>query len=158
MSNVGEVETAASPRMINLEGASNVRDIGGWQTASGKRIKQGLLYRGGEIDGGRNTGHPDFRLTEQGLAQLRALGIKTDFDLRSEENKVSENSILGGDVHREFYDAAQYQYVLDTENAEKTRKIFSDLAKREAYPIYLHCSHGVDRAGTTVFLLEAMLI
>ena len=153
----GALETAAGVRMISLDGASNVRDIGGWKTESGKTIKQGLLYRGGEIDGGRNTGYPDFCLTKKGIAQLRGLGIKTDLDLRSEENKVSEHSILGADVTREFYNAAQYQHVLDAANAETTRKIFSDLAKKEAYPIYLHCSHGVDRAGTTVFLLEALL-
>ena len=157
VSKTGEFETASGVRMISLDGASNVRDIGGWKTESGKIVKQGLLYRGGEIDGGRNTGHPDFCLTKKGIAQLRSFGIKTDFDLRSEENKVSQHSILGSDVKREFYNAAQYQYVLEPTNAETTRKIFSDLAKKEAYPIYLHCSHGVDRAGTTVFLLEALL-
>ena len=157
VSAVGEVDTEVSPRFINLDGANNVRDIGGWMTESGKRIKQGLLYRGSEIDGGRNTGHVDFCLTEKGIKQLRALGIKTDFDLRSESNKVSEYSILGEDVTRNFYNAAQYQAVLAQSNAETTRKIFSDLAKKESYPIYLHCTHGVDRAGTTAFLLEGLL-
>ena len=157
VSKTGEVETKISPRFINLDGANNVRDIGGWMTESGKRIKQGLLYRGSEIDGGKNAGHADFCLTEEGIKQLRALGIKSDFDLRSESNKVSQYSILGEDVTRNFYNAAQYQAVLDSSNAEKTRKIFSDLSKKEAYPVYLHCTHGVDRAGTTAFLLEALL-
>ena len=157
VSSIGEFDTKISPRFINLDGANNVRDIGGWMTESGRRIKQGLLYRGSEIDGGKNTGHADFRLTEQGIAQLRALGIKTDFDLRSDSNKISEHSILGADVSRSFYDAAQYQSALAKANAETTRKIFSDLAKKESYPIYLHCTHGVDRAGTTCLLLEGLL-
>lgn len=157
VSKTGEFDTKKSPRMIYLEGGNNVRDIGGWMTDSGKEIKQGLLYRGGEIDGGKNTGHADFCLTKTGIEQLRALGIKTDFDLRSESNKVGENSILGADVSRTFYDAFQYLDALKASNAETTRSIFSDLAKPEKYPVYLHCTHGVDRAGTTSLLLEALL-
>ena len=153
----GEFETVASPRFINLEGACNVRDIGGWKTESDKTIKQGLLFRGSEIDGGKNTGHADFCLTDKGIAQLRALGIKTDFDLRSPSTKVSEYSILGEDVSRTFYDAPQYQSACNEASAETVRKLFSDLANPNAYPAYLHCTHGVDRAGTTVLLLEGLL-
>lgn len=157
VSTTGEFDTAASPRMINLDGACNVRDIGGWKTEDGKTIKQGLLFRGSEIDGGKNKGHADFCLTSKGVEQLRALGIKTDLDLRDESTKVSEYSILGEDVSRSFYNAAQYQSILDGSNAERTRKIFSPLAKPEAYPVYLHCTHGVDRAGSTTLILEALL-
>ncbi len=157
VSQTGVFETAVSPRMINLEGSNNVRDIGGWHTESGKTVKQGLLYRGSEIDGGKNTEHADFRLTEYGIEQLRALGIKTDLDLRSESVKVSEHSILGEDVAHEFYDAAQYEAIFASGNELKAKKIFSALAKPEAYPVYLHCTHGVDRAGSTSLLLEALL-
>lgn len=149
-------ETAPSLRFINLDGACNVRDIGGWKTVDGKTIKQGLLYRGSEIDGGKESGY-DFCLTEKGIAQLRSLGIKTDFDLRSESVKVDEYSILGEDVARTFYNAAQYQDVLRSSNKETVRKIFSDLSKPEAYPVYLHCTHGVDRAGSTALVLESLL-
>ena len=41
-------QTQESVRFISLDGACNVRDIGGWSTESGKTIKQGLLYRGSE--------------------------------------------------------------------------------------------------------------
>lgn len=150
-------ETKNSLRFISLDGACNVRDVGGWTTENGKTVKQGLLYRGSEIDGGKNVGHADFCLTEKGVEQLRALGIKTDFDLRSEGNKVGEYSILGEDVARSFYNAPQYQSFFDASNKETVRKIFSDLAKPEAYPVYLHCTHGVDRAGSTALLLESLL-
>jgi protein tyrosine/serine phosphatase len=153
----GTVQIEPSPRMLYLDGGSNARDIGGWKTQDGKTVKQGVLYRGGEIDGGKNKGHPDFCLTETGLEQLRALGIKTDFDLRSSSVKVSEYSALGADVTRNFYDAAQYEAILNSSNAERTRRIFSDLANPEAYPAYLHCTHGVDRAGSTVLILQALL-
>jgi len=150
-------KTAGWPRFISLEGACNVRDIGGWRTENGKTIPQGLLYRGSEIDGGRNAENADFCLTDKGIEQLRALGIKTDFDLRSEKDKVSEYSVLGKDVSRTFYNAPQYNEYLRAENKETVRKIFSDIAKPESYPIYLHCTHGVDRAGSTVLILESLL-
>ena len=150
-------ETKKSLRFISLDGACNVRDIGGWTTEDGKTIKQGLLYRGSEIDGGKNTGHVDFCLTDKGIEQLRALGIKTDFDLRSESTKVGEYSVLGQDVTRTFYNAPQYQSFFASNNKETVRKIFSDLAKPEAYPVYLHCTHGVDRAGSTALLIESLL-
>ncbi|MBQ2768467.1 MAG: tyrosine-protein phosphatase [Clostridia bacterium] len=153
----GDFETVASPRFMNIEGTNNVRDIGGWTTESGKKIKQGILYRGSEIDGGKNTGHVDFCLTEKGVEQLRALGIKTDFDLREESCKVGEYSILGEDVSRNFYNAPQYQSALNESSAETVRKLFSDLANPEAYPAYIHCTHGVDRAGTASLLLESLL-
>lgn len=152
----GEFETVASPRFMNVEGTNNVRDIGGWTTESGKVIKQGLLYRGSEIDGGKNAGHVDFCLTEAGIQTMRQeLKIKTDLDLRSESNKNSEYSILGEDVPRTFYDAAQYQNALVYKS--KTAAIFSDLANPDIYPVYLHCTHGCDRAGTTSLLLEGLL-
>jgi protein-tyrosine phosphatase len=34
-----------APRLININGAVNVRDIGGWKGLDGRRIRQGLLFR-----------------------------------------------------------------------------------------------------------------
>ena len=40
----------SSVRFIDIDGLSNVRDCGGWTGLNGKRIKQGLLYRGEEFN------------------------------------------------------------------------------------------------------------
>ena len=37
-------------RFIDIDGVSNVRDCGGWTGLDGKKIKQGLLYRGEEFN------------------------------------------------------------------------------------------------------------
>ena len=37
-------------RFISIDGLSNVRDCGGWTGLDGKKIKQGLLYRGEEFN------------------------------------------------------------------------------------------------------------
>ena len=38
-------------RIIKISGVNNVRDIGGWTTSDGKRVRYGLIIRGGELDG-----------------------------------------------------------------------------------------------------------
>ena len=48
-SQVGTFTTGDYPRWIDARPMFNVRDMGGYMTSSGKRIKQGLIYRGGEI-------------------------------------------------------------------------------------------------------------
>ena len=40
----------SSVRFIDIDGLSNVRDCGGWTGLDGKKIKQGLLYRGEEFN------------------------------------------------------------------------------------------------------------
>ncbi|MBR4770867.1 MAG: tyrosine-protein phosphatase, partial [Clostridia bacterium] len=40
----------APPRNLSVGGVMNARDLGGWKTADGKRIKQGLVYRTSALD------------------------------------------------------------------------------------------------------------
>ena len=48
-SGVANFTTGDYPRWIDARPMFNVRDAGGYMTDSGKRIKQGLVFRGGEI-------------------------------------------------------------------------------------------------------------
>ena len=50
-----------------------------------------------------------------------------------------------------------YDEVFTAEGKAKVKEVFTDLANPDNYPIYLHCTHGVDRAGTVSYLLEAVL-
>ena len=49
-SQVASFTTGDYPRWIDARPMFNVRDMGGYMTSSGQRIKQGLVYRGGEIN------------------------------------------------------------------------------------------------------------
>ena len=147
----GNFTTVDSPRILTIEGAKNVRDIGGWETASGKPIKYGLLYRGTELDGANA-----YQLTEEGRRDmLSVLGIKFDMDLRGASE--IKGGALGENVFHKGYGAGEYSMVFDPIFAERVREAFVDLANKDNYPIYMHCIYGRDRTGTICYLLEALL-
>lgn len=146
----GSFCTAASPRVLTIDGIVNVRDIGGWKTTDGKTIRQGLLYRGSELDGAVE---PTYKLTEEGIAQMREmLGIRMDMDLRH----TGEN-VLGEDVKHVCYSTIQYSGIFEEKRKEAVRRVFADLSNPDNYPIYMHCTYGADRTGTICYLLEALL-
>ena len=63
---------------------SNGRDIGGWATADGKRVKQGKIYRSGQLE---YCSFQEGSETYQKMDMLYdVLGIRVDIDLRTVEN------------------------------------------------------------------------
>ncbi len=150
----GSFETEAAPRILTVDGIRNVRDVGGWQTTDGKTVRQGLLYRGTELDGTND----EFRLTDEGRQfMLEKLGIRTDLDLRWSKEIPKDMDPLGDTVNHICYGTAQYTGIFLDTGKESVRKIFSDLANEKNYPIYMHCIYGRDRTGTVCALLEAVL-
>ena len=138
------------PRCVKIDGISNVRDFGGYY-AEGGRIRQGLLYRGSEFE--RHS-----HLTEEGINDIRALGLRTDLDLRGEVTPGEfqpTTRLLGMEyIH---LPAVPYTQLLDKAHRKNTRKFFTLLTKESAYPIYFHCWGGADRTGSLAFLLGAFL-
>lgn len=151
----GEFTTADTPRILTVDGISNVRDIGNWETDSGKRIKQGLLYRGTELDGAIER---DYHLTNEGLYDmLEVLGIKFDMDLRNPNETPMASDALGSRVEHKYYSMVMYD-AIDTDEGRAAMYIaFKDLANPKNYPMYMHCTYGCDRTGTVCYLLEALL-
>ena len=153
VSTSGAFKTALSPRILSVDGIHNVRDIGGWKTVDGRSIQYGLLYRGTELDGGVE---PTYRLTEAGiLDMLSVLGIRYDMDLRAESD--NNGNVLGNGVIHQNFPVEMYSDIFNQRNEEILRSIFAELANRENYPIYMHCTYGRDRTGTVCYLLEALL-
>ena len=149
----GYFRTADTNRFITLPGVPNVRDIGGYDTLYNKKIKQGLLIRGAEPDG---LVRPDYYLTDPEAA--KPFGFVYDFDLRNSTIMTTEFvSRLGEDVGHKFYNAPQYGAIFATSSVPLLKDIFTDLADPSKYPMYMHCTHGVDRSGTIVFLLQGLL-
>ena len=89
------------PRNMYVDGVTNIRDLGGWETNSGEMILQGKIYRSGELN---IHGTQDFCITEDGIrTMLDDLHIKTEIDIRGEdENGGITQSPLGESVNYHF--------------------------------------------------------
>lgn len=138
------------PRCIKIDGISNVRDMGGYTVEEGK-IRQGLVYRGGEFE-------RHMALTPEGAEQLRALGIRTDLDMRGEAvGKVdyATSALFGMDWR--LIPSVPYTEVFAKKNQKNVRAFYKVFTKKSAYPIYYHCWGGADRTGTFAFILGAFL-
>lgn len=148
----GSFETAAGPRILNIDGIRNVRDMGGWAAAGGKMLPQGLLYRGSELDGAVQS---TYRISEAGREELlMKLGVKTNMDLRG---PGVGGPALGANVDYAAYGVAPYMGIFTEEGKAAIRNVFADLADPDNYPIYLHGTQGDDCTGTVCYLLEALL-
>lgn len=145
--------TSGQLRQIYAEGTGNMRDLGGWATASGKPIKYGLIYRGAEWNG-------EYQLTPEGIAALRAVGMKAELDLRIDwEAAYITESPLGSDVvykritNEDYYESGmQNRKDLYKQNLE----FVFDCVKNDK-PVYFHCHIGADRTGTLAVILEGLL-
>ncbi|WP_068779325.1 tyrosine-protein phosphatase [Paenibacillus sp. GM2] len=62
-------------RVITLEGAHNFRDMGGYETIEGRKVKYGLFYRSDELTG----------LSPKDIEMLNSLNIRTIFDYRGHQ-------------------------------------------------------------------------
>ena len=139
------------PRWIQVEGLSNVRDLGGWLGMGGKRIRQGLIFRGCEMEFHHT-------ITEKGKnTLLYDLQIQTELDLREEAVGKIKQSALGRHVNYFLIPAKAYGDFLKQEEQMTCQKLFRLFLDKERYPFYIHCWGGADRTGTLLFLLGGIL-
>ncbi len=149
-SEVFSFTTNFDPRAMSVDGVSNVRDIGGYITEDGLRIKQGMVYRSAKLDG----------VSETGLYTLVYLmGIKTDLDLRAPKDATRPlgESVGYVNVACPWYSTGENGiWANDTTKSEfaKAIKVFAD---EDNYPIIFHCALGRDRTGTLALVLEGLL-
>ncbi|MBO4219311.1 MAG: tyrosine-protein phosphatase [Clostridia bacterium] len=142
------------PRWIRAEGTWNVRDIGGYDAAGRKRVRQGMIFRGMELDCAENNNF----ITESGRAVLHdQLGIRCDLDLRSSRdgNKFTGKSPIGPDVR--YIRIGIDPYCDFYKDADTVRMVFEALADPDNYPMYIHCSWGSDRTGTLAAAIETLI-
>lgn len=144
---------ATTGQVRMLKGGYNVRDIGGWKTRTGQKIRYEYIYRGAELDG-------EYALNSADSAALHDAGIRAELDLRgnSEADYVTV-SRLGPDV--DYKRIPTENYYIDGIKANNPRftqqleYIFANV--KEGKPVYFHCHIGADRTGCLGFLIEGLL-
>ena len=142
------------PRPIQIEGVYNTRDLGGYLLSNGKRTKQNMIFRGGALPPCKY--YETVGITKNGKAYMSdTLGKKTEIDFRSpqEAENGKDSTIPRAKLVYAYING--YDEIINC--TEGYRKLFSLLADKKNYPIYLHCTGGADRTGTVCFLINALL-
>ena len=161
----GSFTTAdAAPRNLSVGGVMNVRDLGGWKTVDGRRLRQGLVFRTSALDYfSESEKKMKSCVDAEGLRTLRELGIRTEIDLRVGHDgdpgyppEGKTESVLGADVNY-----LHCPILLGPENylnsVDSLRTIFKTLADPANYPVAYHCAVGADRTGFVSYLLLSLL-
>lgn len=151
-SDVFTFRTEDAPRLLDIEGVSNTRDLGGKIGEGGKRVAYGKLYRSALLD----------NVTQEGIYALKRLGVKTDLDLRAGgEGGAGVSSPLGTDINYIHIPGAAYTYpdlgFNDPANREQFRQEMEAIVDPDNYPVLFHCSVGRDRTGTLAIVIYALL-
>lgn len=169
-------ENGDPERRIELEGAANFRDIGGYPTRGHRRVRWRSIFRSGHLAS----------LTENDLQVLKELGIQTICDFRSTEeitrqpNRLPENSsleylhlpivnsamepteavkrILNNDTSWFTPDFMVNAYIEKIDAFPDTwHHLFEHLAQRRSRPLLFHCTAGKDRTGVCAALILLIL-
>lgn len=159
----------APVRYISFEEGFNVRDIGGWKTEDGKKVRYGLIYRGGKINnygGNEGLSEADHYVFED------LLGIRGEIDLRitNQDDSGQTMSVFGSDTAYIKTPMQGYNYVIPgfyqeepmerespAEFVHSVGEVFHFLANEDHYPVYFHCNAGADRTGTIAFMINGLL-
>ena len=159
-SEIGSFTTGDYPRWVTARPMYNVRDMGGYMTVSGKRVKQGLVYRGGEITNSTWQEHLLTNAESSKKAFRNVMNIGVELDLRGPSDigdgynacAFAEN----GDIEYVQLAIKSYEQTF-TQTRSNVAPIFEILKDADKKPVYYHCYGGADRTGTIGFLLNGLL-
>ena len=170
---IPEAAVTVAERRIALESTPNFRDLGGYETADGRHVRWGQVFRSGAL----------VDLTPADRAAVDALGIELVCDLRSDSEVETDpdpdlgaealrlavtdesvdvqaitDAVLAGDL-----DQISPDLLLDgmpaiaTEFPDAWRTLVQRVADEANRPTNVHCSAGKDRAGwASALILRAL--
>ena len=158
---------------VLLTEAPNFRDVAGYETADGRRVKEGVLYRSDDL--------ADLEFRD--IRTLEGLGIKQIYDLRHEserfenpdrlpsdheisvvevpvfyrplDRRESRRKILSADVEEghfhELLIEANRAFAL--EFTDQWSEVIEGLTAPDVLPTVIHCADGKDRTGFVVAVI-----
>jgi len=164
-------------RHIELDGQSNFRDVGGYETIDGRRVRSGQVYRSGRLT----------KLSDADVERLTGLGIRTVVNLLTEDDvefyghdrlpegvtavplpidsdtatrlandashalKSGDFSALPPEINVDIH------RLLVHDGLDRYRELLELLADPTRRPLVFHCSHGIHRTGTGAAILLSLL-
>ena len=151
-----------APRWIAVEGrVGNIRDLGGRIGLDGRRVRQGLVYRGQGLNDNSVTGEAQGRnrlMVEDVKYLTGTLGIRTDLDLRGPGETVDlSSSPLGTGVKLVLRSSPCYRGIFEPDGMKTMVKNVRLFCDKSNYPIYFHCIGGADRTGALAYVLNGVL-
>ena len=148
-------KTTGTLRMLKIDGIFNVRDMGGWNTLGGTKMKYGKLFRGSRMTWNSTAAA---MITDAGKQAMLDAGIRADLDLRTSSERNLTSSPLGSGVS---YDYENNSYASRISTFDENPASISGIKKiiawlKQGKPVYFHCSVGADRTGSIAFLIGAL--
>ena len=148
-----------SIRPIAADFMPNFRDLGGKITADGRRVRQGLLYRGTYLERAAYEGRGLQGITESGRETfVRELGIRSEIDLRQEVEGLYEKSLAGDGVrYVQISFDSPFGGTFNDRGMGQMNRAFDVLFDETAYPVFYHCQTGADRTGFLSIVIGGIL-
>ncbi len=164
-------------RHVTFEACFNFRDLGGYETADGRRLRWNVLYRSDTLH----------RLTPSDAEMFRSLGLHTVMDLRSQREIDDYGAIRVDDGGFAWHNVPMLDnvrlappdpsppgtpppepppeallpgagyYMILTNFSESVAKVLAVLGTDGALPAVYHCTSGKDRTGIISALILDLL-
>ncbi|UQZ90824.1 protein-tyrosine-phosphatase [Deltaproteobacteria bacterium Smac51] len=156
-------------RLLDFEGAYNVRDLGGYPAAGGRKVKWGRLFRSGDLN----------NLSDTDLEKMAKIPLKTFIDFRDDSEVRESPDRLPSSVERavrlpivigsmkEVIESGQepdglvmmpwINEKLATDFHETFARFLAMAAEEDNAPLLFHCTAGKDRTGFAAMLLLTAL-
>jgi len=168
-----DTENGFGAWVVEILGARNLRELGGYRMADGRRVKQGIIYRGGHPGG----------ITLADLPQLHALGLSAIVDLRTSEERsdlpfpesltsrlqywTRDYELSRSDIVRILRDPVTNAATMRLHLIESYRQLANEqhdglaaalrLLLEGKAPVLINCTAGKDRTGVVCAILLAAL-
>jgi protein-tyrosine phosphatase len=159
---------ALTDRHVPLTACFNFRDLGGLETADGRRVRSGVLFRADTLH----------RLTAEDLDVLRRLGLRTVIDLRTRSEIDSHGRVALADDEVAYHHLPMIDEIwaggpdLDDDGPAPMPETLGEgyvrmlehggpasasairlLADPSSLPAVFHCTAGKDRTGVLAALV-----
>lgn len=170
-------ESTEPRRHLALEGSYNVRDVGGYPAAGGRRTRWRTLFRADSLHA----------LPKPAQAELMGYGVRTIVDLRHPSEVAALPNVLAASSDVRYVNAPLitersagrklfgrggslakwlgrrdggsslaplelvYRRIVDNQQPE-LRAVLAELARPAGFPMLVHCTAGKDRTGVVIGL------